>query len=98
MDKQESCFVYLLRIKNPDKSEFSAEEEKVLEKHFSYLTGLYENGKLVLAGPCLDRAFGIVILSVTCKDEAQSIMKNDPVVIEGIMTAELHPFHISIGI
>lgn len=76
---------------------FSAEEEKVLEKHFSYLTGLYKNSKLVLAGPCLDRAFGIVILSVTDENEAYIIMKNDPVVTEGIMTAELHPFRISIG-
>lgn len=97
MDKQEDSFIYLLRIKNPDRSEFSTEEEKVLDKHFSYLTGLYESGKLVLAGPCLDRAFGVVILSVTNEDEAQSIMKNDPVVTEGIMRGELHPFHVSIG-
>lgn len=43
-----------------------------------------------------EKTFGIVILEVESEDEAQSIMKNDPTVAEGIMTAELLPYKVAL--
>lgn len=51
----------------------------------------------MLAGPCLDAAFGIVILKSTNFDEAKKFMENDPAVKNGIMMADLHTFKVSIG-
>jgi uncharacterized protein YciI len=44
----------------------------------------------------LDKAFGIVVFQASSEEEAQEYMKNDPAVKKGIMTAELHPFRISL--
>ena len=57
------------------------------------------DGKLILAGRTLnmdEKTFGIVILEVTSKEEAETIMKNDPAVSEGIMTAELFPYRVAL--
>jgi len=78
-------------------------EEAVMERHFTYLQGLLARGSLVLAGPCLDGAFGIVILRTAspdetqAMDEARSMMEGDPAIRAGIMQAELHPFKISLS-
>ncbi|MFD1357938.1 hypothetical protein ACFQ4X_08475 [Fictibacillus halophilus] len=50
----------------------------------------------MLAGPCLDASFGVVILHNVDQEEANSIMVNDPVIVNEIMTGELFPFRISL--
>jgi uncharacterized protein len=74
----------------------SAEEKNALEAHFFYLQKLLQEGKLVLAGPCLDASFGVVILQDGIKDEAHHIMVNDPAIVHEIMTGELFPFRVSL--
>jgi uncharacterized protein len=74
----------------------SAEEKNALEAHFFYLQNLLQEGKLVLAGPCLDALFGIVILQDIDREEANDIMVNDPAIVHEIMTGELFPFRISL--
>jgi uncharacterized protein YciI len=92
-----SYFIYLLR---PVRSNFfesiSGEEEVILEEHFHYLEEALENGRLILAGPCLDGVFGIVIFKAASQEEAQGFMNDDPVMKRGIMRGELHPFRISL--
>jgi uncharacterized protein YciI len=72
------------------------EEEMILEAHFQYLQGKLQEGILLLAGPCLDRAFGVVLLQASSLSEAEAIMRQDPAVAGGVMTAEIHPFRISL--
>lgn len=55
------------------------EEEAVMDSHFDYLKANIEKGKVILAGPCLDGAFGIVILRADSIQEAEEFMNNDPV-------------------
>ena len=77
---------------------FTEFESKVMSEHFDYLKDLTEKGIVILAGPTLTRDysnFGIVILNAKTKDEARTIMQNDPSVINRVMRAELHPFKIS---
>lgn len=90
-------FVYLIRPVRPDfLQSATAEEEVTMDRHFQYLKGLAAEGRLMLAGPCLDAAFGIVILVTESEDEARTMMENDPAVLGGVMVSELHPFKVSI--
>ena len=52
-----------------------------------------------MAGRTLDmdsEGFGIVILEVDSEEEAMDLMKNDPAVKEGIMTAKLFPYRVAL--
>ncbi|HEX8230402.1 MAG TPA: YciI family protein [Chloroflexia bacterium] len=55
-----------------------------------------EQKKVVMAGPCLDAAFGIVIYEADSEEEARGIMENDPLVVAGVMSAEMHEFRVSL--
>ncbi len=93
----DSYYIYQIRPVRPDFNDRStAEDDKIMADHFQYLTKLLNDGKLLLAGPCLDAAFGIAIYKAESDSEAKDIMENDPSVVSGIMTAEYHPFKISL--
>ena len=93
---KESAFIYVLKLAKGEPHEFSPTEEAVIEEHFDRLKKALAEGKLVLAGPCNDRAFGIVVFKAQSREEAEKFMKEDPAVKRGLMTAELHPFHVSL--
>jgi uncharacterized protein YciI len=92
-----STYVYLLRpvwaglARAP-----SQDEERVLEAHFDRLKEALADRRLILAGPCLDGAFGIVVFRASSEMEAAAFMEGDPAVREGLMTATLHPFRVSL--
>lgn len=90
-------FIYVLKLAKNRSEEFSSAEEAIMEGHFDRLKKTLAEGRLVFAGPCEDRAFGIVVFRAQSKEEAEKFMKNDPAVKHGIMTAELHPFHVSLA-
>ncbi len=90
-------FIYLLKPIRPDlMGNASPEEDSVLSSHFEYLQRALDDGKLVLAGPCEDAAFGIVLFKAPTEQEAAEFMSNDPAVKGKLMTAALHPFRISL--
>jgi uncharacterized protein YciI len=92
-----SCFIYLLRPTRPNFIEgISKEEEVILGEHFHYLEKALAEGTLVLADPCLDGVFGVVIFKAASQEEAEGFMDNDPAVKHGFMRAEVHPFHVSL--
>ena len=72
------------------------EEDTIMEEHFQYLKQATEAGTVLLAGPCLDNTFGIVILLAGNDEAAQAFMFNDPSVKKNVMMAELHPMRISL--
>jgi len=90
-------FVYLI---HPLRHEFfenpTPEEEMAIEAHFQYLKKATDEGIVVLAGPCLDDTFGIVVLKAENEAEARKFMLNDPSVSRNVMMAELHPMKISL--
>jgi len=90
-------FVYLIRPVREDFIEtMTTEESSIMEKHFDYLKGLLAAGKLILAGPCLDGAFGICVFRSENWEAAQIILENDPAVALGVMSAELHKYRVSL--
>ncbi len=71
-------------------------EMEIMGTHFDYLRGLSEQGKLLLAGPCLDEGgFGVGILCTTDAEEARALVAADPSVRSGLMRPELHPVRLS---
>ncbi len=101
MAKVKKHFIYVLRLLPSllEPGRWTQREEAIVERHFSRLTGLLSEGKLVLAGKTAgmdEKTFGIVILDVDSEDEARAIMHTDPAVSEGVMTAELYPYRIAL--
>lgn len=91
-------FVYLLRPRRAGLATApSPEEVKTLDTHFAYLEKALADGRLILAGPCLDGAFGIVVFRAASAVEAATFMEGDPAVTAGLMAATLHPFRVSLS-
>jgi uncharacterized protein YciI len=90
-------FIYVLRLTNPESlGKISLKEEVVVNEHFKYLKKHLAQRKLTLAGRCLNGEFGIVIFRAVSEEQAEKFMRSDPAVKKGVMTAELHPFHIAL--
>jgi uncharacterized protein YciI len=90
-------FLYLLQLVHPEKfGSMSPQEEEVVEEHFTYLKRNLEEGHLILAGSCLDGAFGVAIFEAVSPEEAQQFMHDDPAIKNGLMTGEIHPFRVSL--
>ncbi len=90
-------YIYLI---HPLRHEFfdkpTRAEEQAIDAHYEYLKQAVESGRVLLAGPCLDETFGVVILRAEGDDAARKFMFNDPAVSSNVMVAELHPMKISL--
>lgn len=92
-----SAFIYFLRPSREGLAEApTPEEEARLEEHFRYLRSQLEQGRLVLAGPCLDGTIGVVIFRAETEEATRQFMEGDPAVSHGLMSAELHRFRVSL--
>lgn len=90
-------FIYVLKLARSRSEELSSADEAVVEKHFGRLKKALADGKLIFAGRCEDKEFGVVVFRAQSSEDAEKFMKDDPAVEHGIMTAELHPFHVSLA-
>lgn len=90
-------YIYLI---HPLRHEFfenpTAAEMAAVEAHYEYLKHATDGGTVVLAGPCLDDTFGIVVFSAEDEEAARAFMLEDPSVKSNVMMAELHPMRISL--
>jgi len=94
-------FLYMLKLvpRLHEEESWTDRDNEIVDEHFAELQQLQNEGKLLLAGPTLnelERRVGLVILQVPSEEEAKEIMKNDPAVKKGVMTAELFPFHAAL--
>ena len=101
MTNNKNQFIYVLKLIPSllNDANWTEREENIVDRHFAKLQELLKEGKLILAGKTLgidEKTFGIVILEVESEEEALTIMKNDPAVLEGIMNAELFPYKIAL--
>lgn len=75
------------------------EEIEAVEAHFLYAQSLVKSGKMLLAGRThgeADATIGIGIFHAENDDEALQIINQDPVIIKGVMTAEIQPYQIAL--
>ncbi|MHB8107087.1 MAG: YciI family protein [Candidatus Cryosericum sp.] len=92
-----ATWICLLHLARPEAVSSPTEEESAaIDCHFARLRQACSTGAVRLAGPATDGAFGIVIFEATDEAAADSFMAEDPAVRAGVMTAELHPFRISL--
>lgn len=94
-------FIYITKVTRLEMLtvKMTQEEEFIVEEHFNYLSRLRDKNEISLAGRTLnndEKTFGIVIINSTDLEKAMEIMKNDPAVKKGIMTAEIFPFRTAI--
>ncbi len=90
-------FLYLIHpLRHGFYDDPTPEENAAMERHFQYLREGDAAGRVLLAGPCLDETFGLVLLRLPDEAAARAFMFADPAVKENVMMAELHPVHISL--
>lgn len=78
----------------------TAQEAAVVGEHCRSLRDLLAQGVVLLAGRTLNTdptAFGIVVFSAASETDALQIMRADPAVAQGHMSAELFPFRLVLG-
>lgn len=93
----QTAYCYMNHLTDPAlREQVTPEQQQVFADHFAYLQAALQEGKLILAGPCTDFAFGLVIFYAESREAAQDFMDNDPAIQHGLMTAELHPFKVSL--
>jgi uncharacterized protein len=90
-------YVYILHpLRHAFYDQPTPEEEAAMQAHFEYLKNAVTRGQVILAGPCLDETFGLVVFRANDEDAARTFMFNDPSVQANVMMAELHPIKISL--
>jgi len=62
---------------------------EVRPAHLAYINKLFQEGKVVMAGPFTDKRGGMVIYKADTLEEAQRLAEADPAVTEGARTLEL---------
>ncbi len=79
-------YVALLRIVDPEKNQQHRPE------HLRYISDLFRAGKVVFAGPFTDGFGGMVVYQCDNEEEASKLAHDDPVVVHGARTVDLHPW------
>lgn len=94
-------YIYVLKLIPAlrDAGNWTQNDEQIVDRHFAHLQGLLKENRLILAGKTegLDeKTFGIVILEAESDANAAEMVKRDPAVAEGIMTAELFKYNVAL--
>jgi uncharacterized protein YciI len=84
-------------VHRPLEEILTPEGTTAMREHFLRLKEMFAQGRLLLAGPCDDEAFGIVIFKSSSLEEAEQLAVEDPAVVAGLMTVETHEFHVAVG-
>ena len=72
------------------------EEQVILSEHFKCLERLKSEGKLILAGRTEGAEMGLVVFEAETDEAARATMESDPAVKQGVMTATLYPYRLSL--
>ena len=90
-------YLYLI---HPYRDEFyhspTPQETRTMEEHFEYLKQATDAGTVLLAGPCLDDTFGLIVFHAENEQAANAFLFSDPAVQNNVMAAELHPMRVSL--
>ncbi|HKL52013.1 MAG TPA: YciI family protein [Wenzhouxiangellaceae bacterium] len=79
----------------PNRPEDPEKAQALQRAHLENIRRMAEEGKLVLAGPFMDRGEirGIYVFAVDSVEEAEALTATDPAVQAGSLVMELHPWY-----
>lgn len=94
-------FLYVLHLvpRLYDDKAWTTEDKAAVGRHFNRFKEAIKSGQLILAGRTTetgDKTFGIAIFEAADESAARKFMEEDPAVVAGVMTAELHPFGVAL--
>jgi uncharacterized protein len=94
-------FIYVLHLVSRlhDDKAWAEQDKAALGRHFNRFKAAIEAGQLILAGRTEEpgeKTFGIAIFEAADETAARKFMNEDPAVVGGLMTAELHPFRVAL--
>ena len=69
-------------------------EMALMPAHEAYIRQRFDEGRLLLVGPCIDFAYGLAVFEADSDEEAQAWANADPFVTGGLMTVEVHPWKL----
>lgn len=95
-----SQWIYRLAPLRPEMVlEPNDEESAVLAERSGYLQALKSAGILILAGETRveEGTFGVTIIDAPDEASAGAVMRTDPAVSSGVMSAQLYPFALAHG-
>ena len=78
-----------------NRTQDSATAAKMQEGHLANITRLFNEKKMILAGPFLDKGIykGIFIFDVATEDEVKQLLQTDPAINAGRLGYEIHPWY-----
>jgi uncharacterized protein YciI len=88
-------YVMVFLKEGPNRLKDSAARVQLQMAHLKNILRLANEGKLIVAGPFLDKQDikGIFIFNVSTMDEAKKLTETDPAVKAGTLIMELHPWY-----
>ena len=89
-------FVQLLGTRSDWPDQMTPVEEKVMAEHFAYLQRLAAQQKVLLAGPVFENTFGLIVLQVASRSEAEEIMAGEPSVVAGVHSWTMSPMRCAL--
>ena len=96
-----TTYYFGMLIRGPKWSPEETPERAELQKqHLAYMDGMYEKGRLLIAGPLTDDGTirGLVVYKAASIEEARSLAEGDPAVKAGRLKIEIHPWMVQKGI
>lgn len=63
-----------------------------LAPHRAYAQTLFEQGRLLCAGPFLDDSGGIALVRAATYEDAHDVLAGDPAVVRGVLVGEVRPW------
>jgi uncharacterized protein len=91
--KMKTYYMVILKM-GPNRNQDSTETMRIQSAHLTNMGKMYDDKKLVLAGPFMDDSplAGIFIFDVATQEEADKLASTDPAVIAGRLIYEVHPW------
>ena len=70
---------------------FNSRYDDILaQREKAYLAGLQRSGEIFLSGPLADGTAGLVVYDVQSLKEAEDLVENQPTVLAGLLSVDLH--------
>jgi uncharacterized protein YciI len=78
-----------------NRTQDSATAARIQEGHLNNISRLFEEKKMILAGPFMDKGIyrGIFIFDVATSEEAVQLLQTDPAIKSGRLDYEIHPWY-----